>query len=551
MRNGAFLLAAGFGASLGFAGPAFAQALSGGVSSAQEGAMEGVLVSAKKEGSTIATTIVSNDKGEYSFPDGRLEPGKYTISIRAAGYVLDGPKTIEVPAGGKARADIKLAKARNITAQLSNAEYLISAPGSDNQKAFLTGCVSCHTLQRIFSAVHSAEEWEQVFTRMGRYYPGSTPVRPQLLVSGGARSERPRVPAAQMKAAADYIVSVSLANPDAKEYDFKTLPRPKGRSTKVIVTEYDLPRKEAMPHDVIVDADGHPWYSDFGSLFVGELDPKTGKVTDYPLPVVRPEQPKGTLDLQFDPAGNVWVAMMYQAGLTKIDRKTKELKTYPFPKEWLGYNTQASMVSPNHSDVDGKVWTNDQEPHNSYRLDVKTGEYENLGQSKDPGGKQISAYGMPTDLQNNLYQLEFGGTNIGLRDAKTGKVTIYRTPTQGSKPRRGLVDSQNRLWFAEYGTNAIGFFDPKTAEIKEYPLPTKWGDPYDVVPTKDASEVWTGSMLNDLVARLDTKTGQITEYLLPRTTNIRRVFVEETGPRAVLWVGSNHGASIVKVEPLD
>src|SRR3982074_168014 len=57
-------------------------------------------------------------------------------------------------------------------------------------------------------------------------------------------------------------------------------------------------------------------------------------------------------------------------------------------------------------------------------------------------------------------------------------------------------------------------------------------------------------MLNDLVARLDVKSGQITEYLLPRTTNVRRVFVEETGPRPVLWVGSNHGASLVKGEPL-
>ena len=42
-----------------------------------------------------------------------------------------------------------------------------------------------------------------------------------------------------------------------------------------------------------------------------------------------------------------------------------------------------------------------------------------------------------------------------------------------------------------------------------------------------------------------------TEYLLPRTTNIRRVFVQDDGPRTVLWVGSNHGASIVKVEPQD
>jgi hypothetical protein len=29
------------------------------------------------------------------------------------------------------------------------------------------------------------------------------------------------------------------------------------------------------------------------------------------------------------------------------------------------------------------------------------------------------------------------------------------------------------------------------------------------------------------------------------------VFVQDDGPRTVLWVGSNHGASIVKVEPLD
>jgi hypothetical protein len=44
---------------------------------------------------------------------------------------------------------------------------------------------------------------------------------------------------------------------------------------------------------------------------------------------------------------------------------------------------------------------------------------------------------------------------------------------------------------------------------------------------------------------------QIVEYLLPRPTNIRRVVVDESGPRPALWVGSNHGASIVKVEPVD
>src|SRR5215510_8445714 len=90
-----------------------AQTLSGQVSSTEEGQMEGVLVSAKKEGSTITTTVVTNDKGEFSFPAGRLEPGKYTISTRAIGYTLVGPKTIDVGASG-ATAEVKLAKARSV-----------------------------------------------------------------------------------------------------------------------------------------------------------------------------------------------------------------------------------------------------------------------------------------------------------------------------------------------------------------------------------------------------------------------------------------------------
>ena len=79
-----------------------AAALSGQVSSAEEAAMEGVLVSAKREGSNITTTVVSNDKGQFSFPADRLEPGHYNISIRAAGYSLAGPKAVDI-AGRRGR----------------------------------------------------------------------------------------------------------------------------------------------------------------------------------------------------------------------------------------------------------------------------------------------------------------------------------------------------------------------------------------------------------------------------------------------------------------
>ena len=524
-------------------------ALTGLVSSSEEGAMEGVLVSAKKEGSTITTTVVTDERGRYSFPAARMEAGKYTISIRAIGYKLDGPKTVDVPAGTAASADLKLGKVKSLVPQLSNGEWLLSLPGSDRQKAFLTMCVGCHTLQRVITSTHDAAEFQQVFLRMARYSPGSTPTHPQPLLPG-PRGERPAVVGDAAKAAAEFLASVSLGNSEAIEFPLKTLPRPKGRATKVVVTEYDLPRKEALPHDVIVDRDGMVWYSDFGHQFAGVMDPKTGKVQDIPIPVLKPEQPKGGLDIEFDPQGNVWLSLMYQAGIAKIDRKTHQVSMYPFPKEWQSPSTQASMVSPQHSDVDGKVWTNNQEDHFTYRLDLASGKFENMGQNKDPRGKQIRAYGMPTDLQNNVYQLEFGGASIGLRNAKTAEVTIWPTPTALSRPRRGRVDDQNRLWFAEYGGNGIGMFAPKSGVVKEWKMPTPWSAPYDVVATKNG-EVWTGSMLTDQVSRLDTKTGEVVDYLLPKTTNIRRVFVDESSGRPVFWVGSNHGASIIKVEPLD
>ena len=419
--------------------PAQAATLTGQVTSAEEGSMEGVVVSARKQGSTITLSVVTDQKGQYSFPANRLDAGPYAIAIRAAGYNLDGPKTVDLAAGGT-KADIRLVKTKNLADELSNAEWLISAPGPDSLKNNMANCVSCHTLQRVFTSVHDAAEFKQIFRRMGGYAPGSTPTRPQKLLPG-PRGDRSPMPPSQFEATSAWLASVNLNTSEGLAFELQTLPRPKGAATRVIYTEYDLPRKETQPHDVIVDRDGMVWYSDFSNQYAGVLDPKTGKATDIALPVVHPEQPKGSLEIELDAdQKNVWLAMMYQAGLARIDRTTHQVTVYPYPKEWLSTSAQASMVSPQHADVDGKVWSNNQDVHTMYRLDVNTGRYEDLGPSKDLRGKQVSAYGMPTDFANNVYQLEFGGTSIGLRDAKTGAVTIYRHADEefapAARPRR-------------------------------------------------------------------------------------------------------------------
>ena len=110
-------------------------ALTGQVTSDAEGTMEGVVVSARKAGSTVTVSVMSDAQGRYSFPADRLPSGKYTIAIRAAGYDLAGPATADVADEHTATVDLKLAKTKNLAAQMSNAEWIASIPGTEDQKA--------------------------------------------------------------------------------------------------------------------------------------------------------------------------------------------------------------------------------------------------------------------------------------------------------------------------------------------------------------------------------------------------------------------------------
>src|SRR3954462_7547790 len=82
-------------------------ALSGTVSSVEEGPMRGVVITARKTGASIAHSVVSDDAGRYAFPAALLEPGRYALSIRAVGYDLNGPVAAQIAADKPGTADLK------------------------------------------------------------------------------------------------------------------------------------------------------------------------------------------------------------------------------------------------------------------------------------------------------------------------------------------------------------------------------------------------------------------------------------------------------------
>jgi streptogramin lyase/cytochrome c553 len=545
---------AGLAALLVTSSPLAAQteaALTGQVSSAEEGPMEGVLVAVKKIGSTITITVVSDGQGRFSFPSGKLDPGRYALKVRAVGYDLDALEPVEVTGHGTPAIDLKLRKTEDLASQLSNGEWLASVPGTDQQKSALLNCVGCHTLERVMKSKYGADDFMQVLPRMQGYVNQSMPGATQMRRGERLMEERGDQRVQVYRSLADYLSTINLGSRDQWGYALKTLPRPKGRATRVIMTEYDLPRETIQPHDVIVDADGIAWYSSFGEQNLGKLDPHTGKVTEYPIALHKPGFPTGSLALRSDRDGNLWLGNMYQATIVRFERKTETFRFWPLPAEVNIDAAQVNMVSPQSSHVDGKVWTQNNGFAGVHRLDLASGRIETFSPFKDaPKGEPHNIYDVIPDSQNNVYFTDFRQRHIGRIDAKTGEITLLAVPTGGSAPRRGMMDAQDRLWFGEFRGNRIAMLDTKTGRFTEWLTPTPWSAPYDVTVDRNG-EAWTGSMMTDRVLRLNPETAQFVEYLLPRETNIRRVFVDNSTSPVTFWVGSNHGASIIKLEPLD
>jgi streptogramin lyase len=518
--------------------------LTGRVSS-PAGALEGVVVSARKEGSPVTISVVSNGAGEFSFPAGRLEPGRYGMRIRATGYELDGLVSVELNDGGAGEVELNLRKAADLSLQLTNSEWLASLPGSYEQKKFLYGCVGCHTLERIAKSTHDAAGFRAVMKRMAGYTNNSHVERPQVRLV--ARDPmRDFGPDADKQAA---FLATLNQGPEAKPYELRALPRVKGAGTRVVITEYELPRKPLMPHDVIVDEQGIVWFSQFDEEFLGRFDPRTLAYREFAIPLQRPEYPKGTLDLELDPQGNLWLAHMFQSGAVKFDKRTQKFHAYPLPRQLQNPHSQQSMVGPQRWTLDGKLWINDAGIPGLHRLDLKTGKWQTWKPYEKMSGPH-SVYGIYADSKNNIFFMDFGGENVGRIDAKSGKLTLYATPTPRSRPRRGRMDSDDRLWFAEWRAERIGMFDTRTEEFTEWPLPVQYFAPYDVVRDR-TGKVWTAGMNSDRVLRLDLATGEYAEYPLPSPTNVRRIFVDNRTSPPTFWVGNNHHATLIKVEPLE
>src|SRR5205814_1293972 len=166
---------------------------------------------------------------------------------------------VDVAAQRTATADLKLHKVDDLAPQLTNAEWLISVPGTEQQKSTLLNCMGCHTVQRIAQSQHDANDFRAVLKRMAGYANQSTPLHPQKRRAERLLEQRGEERELIQQKQAEWLSTINLGRAAEWDYALKTLPRPTGRGTQIVYTEYDLPRPTIEPHGVNPDADGPPW----------------------------------------------------------------------------------------------------------------------------------------------------------------------------------------------------------------------------------------------------------------------------------------------------
>lgn len=230
-------------------------------------------------------------------------------------------------------------------------------------------------------------------------------------------------------------------------------------------------------YTVQLDADGNVWGVDRGDPNrLVKLDPRTGAQKDFVLP-----DPKaGVHELVIDRDGMIWVP---------------ELGGQPRTREYrlLGFNPKTERWQ----------FQINADPDNAIRNPNKVGMHAST-----------------VDSKGNLYMNWFGNGAIGKWDRESGKIAVYRIPTNAAIPYGMAIDKNDNVWSALWNGGKITKFDPTNNQWTEFTPLTYPANVRRGVGVDSKNNVWFGIYAAGnrpaKVGKIDQTTGRITEWSVPR-----------------------------------
>ena len=530
-----------------------------------EDSTEGIMVQLIAPNS-VRTTVYADEEGRYEFPP--MQAGEYTLRIakpleyepfkqtvringttRLPDIVLE-PLVAFQPLPNRAQHE-GLPPVMQIQAQLSNDELLFNLPGTaDDKDRFQRACGSgCHSYIPMFRVRYDERSWALIVDRMARH--GGQTLRSRQRESSAPGGGTNRGSAEDLQKLARWLASVR--GPGAVDAPYQSWPRPTGAATRVVVTEYEMPRELLGLHDVSGDSQGNIWFTSHKANYFGKLDPKTGIVKSYtmpphkgcPPPAAAPSVPvecmmPGTHRVLVDQKHGdaVWITEPWGERVAKLDPRTGAMKHFPYPAAF----------------------------HNNFSIDPNgylygvggEGGVAKLSKMHPETGETVTTYTVRGSYdsavsRDGMYWAGGGpstGGNYGqLVDLRTGKHILLTTGLRMASPSRGGWDADGNAWFGGKNGSLVRY-NTKTMRMKEFFPPLPYSDFYEALPDKNG-EVWAGLLHGRGYLRYNPKTDRWVEYALPEPFgHNRRAWIDESTNPVTVWYPDYQGY-IVRIQPLE
>ena len=547
--------------------------LSGTVASTAGEKMGGVTVSAKAQGSTITTSVYTDERGAYYFPP--LPAGKYRVWAQALAFELARG---EVDLAGARRHDLTLAPMTDVERQVRQlpGELLMAALPEDTEadarikRIFRNNCTGCHAPSYVLQFRFDEDGWNKIIDMM------------KVVPNSGIYPANPKPNAIidfHQKELAAYLTRARGPG----ESSLKLTPRPRlsGEAARVVWTLYDLPMvPEAgigtryqtndgtdwslgttskiglITHDGGMDFDGNLWFTSNNAnrlATVGRVDTRTGEVKL--LKVNRNDGLAANAHgLVRDQQGIFWFDVNPgRRSLGRLDPKTEKIDVYmtPPPMSPLGGAVTVDV------DGKGKIWAS--APDGAVRFDPETErftEFKSLSY-KTARGTGLT-YGAAGDRDGNGWWTQMAFDTIGKGDMATGKTLEVKLPSVQAEmdratpearafyekfeelsfnspipwqqgPRRmGTDKNADVLWVGNSWGGSLSRINTKTLETTIVPLPDPTSmQPYHLVVDNNHN-VWGNLWTNDQIIKYDPGSAKWTIFELPvRGTEIRHIALDE------------------------
>jgi streptogramin lyase/mono/diheme cytochrome c family protein len=565
----------------GFSAQAADQVLSGAITSATGEKLGGVTVSAKLEGSTITTSVYTDESGAYYFPP--MAAGKYKVWAQALGFET-----------AKGDVDLSAAKKQNLTlAAMTDperrwrqlpGEVMVAALPEESaddariKKVFTNQCTGCHSPGYILQFRFDEAGWNKIINLM------------KMVQNTGVMPANPKANEIIQHSQKELAAYLARARgPGESSTKVAQRPRPSGEAARAVWTLYDLPLNPdtgigtkynnndgtdwslgttskigQLPHDGGMGLDGNLYYTVNNPnkyVTVGKVDTKTGEVK-----YLKVNNTAGTAStahgLTRDAEGNFWFDINPgRRSLGKLDVKSEKITVYQTPQNMSPLGGAVTM------DVDGKgkIWAS--APDGVLQFDPATEKFTDFKSTlafKNAKGTN-STYGAAGDRDGNGWWAQMAFDTIGKADMTTGKVTEIALPslkdeldraspkdrefyeafddrTNGKPlpwsqgPRRmGTDKNGDVLWVGNSWGSTLARIDTKTLETKIIPFPSTTMQPYHIAVDQNHN-VWGNLWTSDQIAKYDPASNKWTMFELPvRGTEIRHVsLLERDGKTQVI-----------------